>query len=46
MYRYIIGMFLGVYIDQNYNLPKVNVYIDKFKEEMKSLEENSRRKNG
>lgn len=35
---FLSGIFVGVYIDQYYRLPKLNVLFSKFKNEVKKYE--------
>jgi hypothetical protein len=35
---FITGIAVGIYIDQNYSVPKVRTFIDKFSKEIKKYE--------
>ena len=38
---FLSGVFVGVYIDQYYTLPKLNILLSKFKNEIKKYEKPS-----
>ena len=44
MIRIIIGIAIGVYITQNYNIPDMNIYINLFQQHLQEFEKDLSRK--
>jgi hypothetical protein len=40
---FITGIAVGIYIEQNYSIPKVRTILDKFSKEIKNYEKNEKK---
>ena len=38
LFYFVSGLLVGIYIDQNYTIPKISSYIDKLKSDLKKYE--------